>query len=511
MPPNRARALILALLLTGACSEADEATSSDGPSTSTGGSSTGSATGTGGAGTGGAGTGGSAAAGAAGQSCLDGTELDTLSVTGDESDLTEGTHAETDPTTFANQATQSCHPELRGGFGASTRCGLDGDIIRVTTLEDDADSIVPGSLREALQASGPRIVVFEVSGAILLESQLAVTDPYVTIAGQTAPPPGISLYHEQFRIQTHDVCVQHVRMRPGDRHADGSAVTATEAGDRHTLLVSASGGGGHHIVLDNVSLSWSHDETIALLAGVADVTVRDSIIAEPLHDSVHDTAGHSYCFLGAEANRVAVLGNVIAHCRRRYPRADGGAWMMVNNVMYNPGDYVIHGHLPADYTVVGNVLDFPSDPAAWVNGGAEALVSNRHDDIHAYFLDNLIPSARVLHEFRGPATVPLTVEPVPRVWVGDVTAVTGASVEPDLVDHVGAFPRYRDEVDTRVIDDLAARAGGYVDSQDDVGGYPAVAANNRALTPPSNLRGDDDGDGVENVVEWLQSFVDAIE
>lgn len=441
--------------------------------------------------------------------CANQPPLDMLAVAGDESDLIEGSHATTDADTFANQGTQSWHPDLRGGFGTDSRCGLDGDIVKVTNLDDSG----PGSLRAAIEASGPRIIVFEVSGGIHLESALFVREPHVTIAGQTAPAPGVAIYNEHVRIQTHDVCVQHLRFRIGDRHADGSVVSSEIAGNRDGIVVRGGQepGGTHHVVFDNVSMSWGLDETLTLREGVTDITVRDSIIAESLNDSPHPTPQHSYCFFALDTTRASVIGNVFAHCRRRHPRADGGAWMYVNNFVYNPGDYAVHGHRAADYSVVGNVLAFPSDTGAWVNGGADELLANRHDDIRAYFVGNEIPSDRDLHGFAGPATGPLAEVSAARVWLGDVKAVPAASVESVLMDHVGAFPQHRDAVDARVIADARAREGGYVGSQQDVGGYPSLQENTRALSPPADLRGDDDGDGIDNVVEWLQEFVCAIE
>ena len=90
--------------------------------------------------------------------------------------------------------------------------GAGGRIIRVTTLEKDG----PGSLAEALAADGPRIVVFEVGGAIDLErSSLSIDDPHLTIAGQTAPSPGITILRGGINVNTHDVIIQHLRVVVG--------------------------------------------------------------------------------------------------------------------------------------------------------------------------------------------------------------------------------------------------------------------------------------------------------
>src|SRR5579862_8681873 len=98
------------------------------------------------------------------------------------------------------------------GWGADTPGGRGGRIIRVTTLGADG----PGSLKEAIEAKGPRIVVFEVAGVIdLHRSVLKVYEPYLTIAGQTAPSPGITIIRGGMDVHGHDVVVRHIRIRTG--------------------------------------------------------------------------------------------------------------------------------------------------------------------------------------------------------------------------------------------------------------------------------------------------------
>jgi hypothetical protein len=98
------------------------------------------------------------------------------------------------------------------GWAAQTAGGRGGKIIRVTTLAADG----PGSFVEAIQTKGPRIVVFEVGGVIdLHKRELKITEPFLTIAGQTAPSPGITLIRTGIDVLTHDVILQHIRVRTG--------------------------------------------------------------------------------------------------------------------------------------------------------------------------------------------------------------------------------------------------------------------------------------------------------
>jgi len=99
------------------------------------------------------------------------------------------------------------------GWAAHATGGRGGKVLRVTTLAAEG----PGSFSEAVNAKGPRIVVFEVGGVIDLGVKtLRITEPDLTIAGQTAPAPGITLIRGGLDIATNNVIVRHLRVRPGD-------------------------------------------------------------------------------------------------------------------------------------------------------------------------------------------------------------------------------------------------------------------------------------------------------
>lgn len=88
------------------------------------------------------------------------------------------------------------------GFGADTTAGFGGEVIKVTTLAADG----PGSLRAALSQSGKRVVVFEVGGVInLAGTNIDIAEPFLTLAGETAPAPGITLIRGGLSVRTHDV------------------------------------------------------------------------------------------------------------------------------------------------------------------------------------------------------------------------------------------------------------------------------------------------------------------
>ncbi len=134
------------------------------------------------------------------------------------------------------------------GFGAFAVGGRGGAVLFVDNLNDAG----PGSLRAAIEATGPRTVIFRVGGTIDLSSSLIVRSPYLTIAGQTAPGGGIALKRGTLRIGTHDVIVRGLRVRPGDEQPGGTPPTQRDA-------IGLSGGykgqDVYNVIIDHCSLS----------------------------------------------------------------------------------------------------------------------------------------------------------------------------------------------------------------------------------------------------------------
>lgn len=157
-------------------------------------------------------------------------------------------------------ATVSLWPAASGavekwpGFGSDTPGGRGGQILRVTNLDAEG----PGSLRAAIEAEGPRIIVFDVGGVLDLERKsLSITEPYVTVAGQTAPSPGITMIQGGISIHAHDVIIQHLRVRPGE------ASQAKRSGWEPDGI-STSGGEAHDVLIDHCSVTWAIDENVSV-------------------------------------------------------------------------------------------------------------------------------------------------------------------------------------------------------------------------------------------------------
>jgi hypothetical protein len=379
------------------------------------------------------------------------------------------------------------------GFGTDTPAGRGGAIVLVQNLEADG----PGSLKAALDQEGPRTILFEVAGVIPLVEALRVDEPFVTIAGQSAPSPGITLSGAGLQVRTHDVLVQHLHIRPGDAEAgpkpqNRDAIEVWAAKDGETEV--------YGVVIDHCSLSWAVDENgDTSYAGVHDVTFSDSLFTERLWNSLHDEQPHSKGLLiGAHSRRIAVLRNVFAHNDDRSPvvTADASA-LVVDNFVYDPGQFAMvmyngRGWGPSLTTfesnrVVDGVATQPGTPALHVTSKVDhrSLVFAEDDG-------TVLDEAAVLTSTRPVTVTPLTVLPADEV-------------EEYVLAHAGARPWDRDAVDARVLADIVARTGGPIDSPAEVGGQPMAHAE-QALTLPDDPTGDADADGYTNLEEWLHEL-----
>jgi hypothetical protein len=379
------------------------------------------------------------------------------------------------------------------GFGTDTPAGRGGEIVLVQNLQADG----PGSLQAALDRQGPRTILFEVAGVIELVEPIRVDQPFVTIAGQTAPSPGITLSGAGLLVSTHDVLVQHIHVRPGDasrgpepQKRDGLSVYGAKDGETDVFGV----------VFDHCSVSWAVDENgDTFYAGVRDITFSNSLFTEGLWNSLHAEQPHSKGLLvGTHSRRVAVIRNIFAHNHDRNPvvTADASA-LVVNNFVYDPGLFAMvmyngQGWGPSLATFDGNrvvdgVATEPDTPALHLTD-----TISRASAVFAADNGRVVDELGVLTSTR-----PVTVKPL--------TVLPADEVEAYVLEHAGARPWDRDTVDARVTAEIVAREGGPVDSPAEVGGQPSTQAE-QALTLPDDPLGDPDGDGYTNLEEWLHDL-----
>jgi pectate lyase len=351
------------------------------------------------------------------------------------------------------------------GFGAMVTGGRGGKVIKVTTLSASG----PGSLQAALDESGPRTIVFAVSGVIAGTgtNNIKITIPHgdVTIAGQTAPGAGITIRGQLFAdydARPSNIIVRHLRVRPV---YDGSSATQFDA-----LQFSTA----DHFILDHVSVSGGADETVDLYEA-RDATVQWSTIessAEVIQSG--DTTPHNYGLInGPDGARLSVHHTLFAHHRVRSPAIANGPAEIIHNVVYNGLRGFVHNN-PATgaFNFIGNTF---------VDGPVQKLAAfyfdpeNGVDGTLGYFLSQNEARGAEASCTPGPVDDPWTTcdidQDVPSTtkratrfaFTGDAFREVRAGATTARYDavtaHAGAFPR--DFIAKRSVAELAAGTGAH--------------------------------------------------
>ena len=419
-------------------------------------------------------------------------------------------HAQTQIPTF---------PDCQG-FGCETPGGRGGKVVFVTNLNDSG----PGSFREALMMTEPRIIVFKVSGTIHLKSdiELGAANSYVTVAGQTAPGDGIAIAqtaNNQIEMggygrgDFHDAVFQHLRIR---------------GGYRNVVVFS----GSSHIVFDHNSFTWATDQHINLRqSNIHDITWSWNIIGE---GPAKHNAGS--LFSGNGHRNITLHHNYLAHTRFRNYKVDGGRYDFINNVNYNTlgWDY----HIDARYgrnspDIINHYFKEGPDssrrhPFDLIGSGEISLYlsGNKYVDINenpVYDINDQATMAKARNvggtqgipiytiNERGPHTekphFPITVHNVDQ--------------GKDLV-LVQAGPRPLDAVDARILKDFFDRGG---HDPNNLGKFPELKTYNIPKDSDNDGMPDDwevahdlnpndgtdhnkdrDGDGYTNIEEWINSI-----
>lgn len=410
------------------------------------------------------------------------------------------------------------------GAGRHALGGRGGRVMIVTTLADAG----AGSLREAVEAEGPRTILFALSGTIQLKSPLRIRQGRVTIAGQSAPGGGITLRDQPLIVGADDVVIRYIRSRLGDE-------SKTEA---DAIWIAR----GRRIILDHVSASWSVDEALSVSAnytqpeeGFYDVTVQWSIIADSLTRSLHAKGDHGYGSLirGGRGARASFHHNLWANHSARMPRPgnysgpdvdpQGAFFDFRSNIFYNWGKGRSGYNADTASVVRYNFID-----NSYVAGPqSRGAIAFEEGDMlaRAYFAGNsmngaipadpwsLVTGVRPAgYRLTAPVDVaPVAVDPAKSSYMR-VLAKAGAS-------------HARDVVDARIVAGVRTRTGSQIDSQRDVGGWPILAAapapadTDRDGMPDAwerarrlDSRSDDsaadrDGDGYTNVEDYLNGIV----
>lgn len=351
------------------------------------------------------------------------------------------------------------------GYGVHTVAGsgrhvdpAEATVYVVTSLADNG----AGTLRECIAASGARTCVFQTYGTIALDSDLVVTNPYLTIAGQTAPHTGITITRGTLRIFTHDVLVQHLAIRPGDS-AQGS-----NPGSRDGVTLDGSSSPVYNVVLDHLSLTWALDENFSTYGDVSDVTLSNSIIAEGLLDSIHPKGKHSMGMLiGAETRRLTIINNLLAHNNDRNPRVQAGAQLdFVNNVVYNWGGTSAWNtaNVSGDDTGNPTFLNFVNNYYKRGLTGAHVPVvyaASPAAGTRVYAAGNIGPTRP---DGTGDEWLisGLPVAHKADIWIGEynlVDVLSATDAYEYVLDNAGALPKRRSAIDARIAKEVRDGTG----------------------------------------------------
>lgn len=369
------------------------------------------------------------------------------------------------------------------GFGATTLGGRGGRVIFVTTLADAG----PGSFRAACEAEGPRVVVFRVGGTIRLQRPIQVRNPFLTIAGQTAPGGGICLRDASFGIATHDVVVRFLRSRLGD-----------ESGREDDCIDLLNG--ARNCILDHCSATWSIDECLSTSGDVQDCTIQWCLIGESLNQSKHSKGKHGYGSLARANGPISWHHNLWIHNDARNPRlgdnygrGSSPRFDVRNNVIYDFGGTasgLTQGKFEANY-VANYLRPGPSSRAK------APITLGDQSDLRFYVRDNVFEGNADLTadntQFFQPAELRAQVRTVAAPFAAaPVKTVTAEEALELVLATVGASLPARDPVDARLVQHVRTRAGRLIDSQKEVGGWPQLPAGTAPV--------DTDQDGLPD--EW---------
>jgi hypothetical protein len=404
-------------------------------------------------------------------------------------------------------------PGAEGG-GMNATGGRGGKVIYVTSLADSGT----GTLRAALNESGARTIVFKVSGIIELKSTLKITKGDVTIAGQTAPGDGICLKDYEMQVDANNVIIRFLRFRLGDK------ITTHEPD-------ALWGRYKKNVIIDHCSVSWSIDECASFYSN-ENFTMQWCFITESMNQSLHEKGNHGYGAIWGGKN-ASFHHNLLAHHNSRNPRFNG--WKRSgldyvnpmdeervdfrNNVIYNWGDNSSYGgESLGKYNIVANYfkygpgtkssirsritqIDIDASPSLnppgygtyYITGnyvyGNQSATTNNWNAV-SYASSNIDRNI-------AKAETPFTYTPI--------TQHTAEIAFKRVLDYGGAS-LVRDAVDKRVSEETyngsytyaGSKSGkkGIIDSQQDVGGWPAY---NQGTVPA-----DSDNDGIPD--GWLDTY-----
>ncbi len=374
------------------------------------------------------------------------------------------------------------------GYGKYTQGGRGGAVYEVTNLNDSGE----GSLRAAVEASGPRTVVFRVSGIIALQSDLRINNPFITIAGQTAPGDGICI-KGHLNISADEVIIRYIRVRlDPETNPDSDAIFC-----RYNT----------NIIFDHISASWSTDEVMSVYFN-DHVTIQWCLITE----ACPKDGGDSHRFGGIWGNNYGSFHhNLIAHNNSRNPRWASGCGYndYRNNVIYNWGYQSCYGgekqqpgNPDFDFTTINMTANYykagPATNADVRRRIAEPSARSSDDKGSWYVADNYVDGYPAVTADNWKGVDGTDYIRLDATWDAmPINQQTAEEAYQAVLEHAGATVPKRDAIDKSILDEVRTGTATYgengiISSPSDVGGWPELES---APAPT-----DSDHDGMPD--EW---------
>lgn len=414
------------------------------------------------------------------------------------------------------------------GHGATSEGGRNGDLLLVDNLNDSG----PGSLRDAVNRSGRRTIVFEISGIVDLDSTLVISDPYITIAGQTAPGEGITIRGEQVAIQTHDVIIRFIRFRPGDyneRRPDGTDWSGMDAVD----IGKESSDEVYNIILDHCSFSWATDELVGIWHNSRNITIQNSIFSEPFHyfpDHEYYPYSGQGLLIGANSTNISILRNLFSHNFDRHPYMNAAGHLdFRNNVIYNAGGRVARlqnqpGKMQTVNFVNNQIVSGPSSQYDREVSVKRTSITNMYNG--KLFIQGNIsdqnPSVnsdnwQMVFDEESHQIFPDSIRSNFEFETVHTSTLPAEDLFNILERSVGAYLPLRDAVDQRIISNTTQHSGGLISTTNNVLGWANIERVQAPIDPgnhwqntygvdlflPEEANADLNGNGYTNLEEFL--------
>ena len=368
---------------------------------------------------------------------------------------------------------------------------IGSNVIAVTSLADKG----PGSFRNALTQCGPCVIIFDVSGIIEINSDLEVTADNVTIAGETAPSPGIIIHGGTLKIRSSDVDVSHISIYPGSsnnpkiaENLDGISIYGSVSKNK-TLS---------NIILRNVSVGWGVDENIALQGLVDGVKIEHSLFAQPLRNGGHPKGVHSMnMLLGNHVGRAIIVGSILAGAEQRNPRlTNGNKVSFINNLVVANGAAAAHIDTSKEIInsgyidIIGNV--FVSSPYSNCKRAALSIDKSFFDkdlQTSVFLKDNIVDNSFKPSCYTMPDEALLGSIKVNHSENVGWKILPTHEIQSYALKHSGSHPNSRNPIDQRVVNEIESGKLGILSNENDVGGLPAIAKKyNNSIVPKSFKR-----------------------